>query len=446
MFVNVESGRFKSDFIVDFYSPIDFSREKVYEEVKAFFGEKLFQPRVEELWVGENGELDPNYVHMMENSINYWEKKGDHNAVRRFSKELEGAHNIVKLILASSNKSTPLPIVVNASDPGDFYVDDFGKKKSVTHIWMKNSDKAGGWGYRVFSLPTKHAGIENHWKTLQDLAEIQKTANILGEMFTELTPESLIAFPVILSEMNGALDQLANRLGYESWDDVEERAAHQLELREDHMAAERRERIVENFTARIFLAVKDNRPEYYREALVAAMSDTMSIEAGKSDYIGMSADDISEEIEKNFQVALALQTKAFNKKSYQEVRDLGLGLGDLSSVYFHFLKMRKAFENPLVQEARSTGCGGSGSNYAVEWSLLSYDSSGINVLFAEQRDYVGKFGYDEIDSGSGVEPEGKYTEGTYEPGHCVLCGKDRQKVWSKEKGGCGVCSTCERTH
>lgn len=447
-FVGVEQGRFKSDFVVGFYSKETFSRVLVEQHVRAFFGEKLFQPRVEKVKIRRDGTLDPDYVSMMENSISHWRKKGDDNAVSRFESELNGARNVVKLITASSTDLSPLPVVVNASDPGDFYVDDFGKKKSVTHIWMKTSDQNEGWEYNVYSLPTSHLGLENHWKVLEELADIQTTTAILAKTLNELTPENLIAFPVILNHFNDSLDLLASRLGYKNWTEVEERAAHQLELSEDKEAEKRRERIIDNFTARIFLAVKSGKSEEYQEALVSAMSDTMAIEAGKSDYIGMSADEISVEIEKNFKVALALKSKVFENKNYEEIRRMKLNLGDLSHVYAHYLRMQKAFENPLVQEARSTGCGGSGSNYSLKLGWQRYESRSINTLLAEQRGYVSKFGYDELDSSSssGSEPDGMYTEGTYKPGHCVLCGRHREKVWHKADGGCDCCTTCERTH
>lgn len=439
---------FESDFDLGLYDPNNLS--EVETHVRAFFGEKLMKPRREKLWVGKDGTLDPDYVEMMEKSIKHWNERGDKKAVQRFEKELEGARNAATLIIASGELGEPLPIVVNASDPGDFYMDQEGRKKSVTFVWMKESTNNEGWRYSVYSIPTKHIGLEKHWELLKKLGDIKRTQDILNKMFdeAELSANSLIAFPMIVTNLVLGMDAIADELGYLTWDEIDRIASDQLAMEEDQYAKDRREKIVTEFTARIFYAVKDHKSKDYKAALVAAMSDTMALEAGTRDYLGMNAERIEEEIDKNVRLAIALKYEVFEKKSYAEVKDLGIRLGDLRALHTHHGWMQNAFNtNPLAQEARSTGCGGSGMNYGhhFSWDLtINTRFRGIESLFNDQSsNYPESMTTFDGSSLDGEEPDGRYPEGVYKPGRCLACEKDRKKVWHKSDGGCDCCTTCE---
>lgn len=449
--------RFESDFDLDLYNPdLHGLSDLVETHVRAFFGEKLLMPRVEKLWVGQDGTLDPDYVEMMKRSVDYWRSKGDEQAATRFEKELEGAENAVKLILSSrTGNDEPLPVVINASDPGNFYVDQNGRKKSVTFVWMLSESSNGGWKYNVYSLPTSFIGLDKHWELLKKMADLQSTESVLKRLLndSELTSNELVAFPVILDSLSHTLNEIATELGYASWNEIEEMAENQLAMEEDSYASERREQIVVDFMARIFYAVKDRRPREYQQALVAAMSDTMAVEAGKRDYLKMKAEDVKGEIDKNVRLALALQYKVFEKKDYQEVIDLGIDFGSLSALYVHQGWLRNVFtSNPLAAEARATGCGGSGINYSEQfgWNISGKYDFGVSYanmspLFEQQREFVkSNVSIDTTESSGGDEPEGRYSEGIYKPGHCRACNKDREKVWHKEDGGCDCCTICER--
>ena len=444
--IRLPEEMFKSDFYLRFYDTQKPEFSKIENDVRAFFGEKLFQPRDEKVFIGRDGTLDPNYVEVMQHAIDYWRERGDEKASNRFVKELEGAKNAVKLILQSNERGSRLPIIINASDPGDFYVDEEGNKKSVTFVWTLEAEESGGWRYHVFSLPTAHIGLENHWKLLKDLGDLQLTERILRHILTDLDAGSLIAFPVILDQLNNNLDSIAIKLGYQSWDKVEELSSNQLALEKDGTAQDRRERIVTNFTFRIWHAVKQQKSQKYQEALVAAMSDTMAVEAGKRAYLGMNSEEIDLEIKKNVQLSLAIHHDVFKKNNYQEVRNLGFRFYDLSNIYAHAVWMNREFNsNADARQARSTGCGGSGNDYGLNaWGNIELGNYSRTV-FAEQRNYEGKFGsLNEYGSSSGGEPDGKYSGADYKPGKCVACGKERQKVWHSKDGGCGCCTTCEQ--
>lgn len=442
---------FKSDFDLELYNPLAMDIGEIERHVRAFLAEKLIQPRSEHLWIGKDGALDPNYVAMMQKSVNYWRARGDERAATRFEKELEGAQNIVKLVTTSALQGDPLPIVVNASDPGDFYVDEQGRKKSVTFVWMLDSPGIGGWNYKVISLPTQFIGLEKHWELLEEVGSVQKTRDILQESLSSLTAERLIAYPVLLDELIHSVDEVAKKLGFESWDRVEEIAANQLALESDPYAHERRETMVQEFTNRIVIAVQQNISTEKKEALVNAMSDMFALEAGSRDYLGLSSKKIKLEIEKNVRLSLAEKLKVFDKPP-ASYNSLDFELGDLQDLYAHRAWMIQAFAtNPLAQEARATGCGGSGTNYSQSFGVdrfsFGYESptyAGFNVMQ--------NFGYQslltETDTRGSSSSTGKYTEYyDYYPDHCRgPCHSFKPYVAHPKSSevGCGYfCSDCE---
>lgn len=452
----VEGETFKSDFNLDFYDPNKLSATQIETHVRAFFGEKLLQPRSEELWIGKDGTLDPDYVVMMQKSINYWRARGDEKAAVRFEKELEGAENVVQLILLSASRGEPLPVVINASDPGDFYVDPEGNKKSVTFLWLLNTVEDGGWKYKILSLPTKYLGLEKHWGLLEKLGNVQKTKNILQKTMNGLTANELIAFPVLFDEFEHSLNELAISLGYKSWEDIERIAANQLELEKDPYAKERREGMVSEFTNRIMDMVKSYRSLDEKEAMVNAMSDMFALEAGK-EYLGWSIEKILLEIEKNVRLALADKLNMFDSpKTYSQ--NWSVEFGDLAELYAQRTWMINAFRNnPLAREARATGCGGSGTNFqqslgmdmfSFEYQQSNYAGVELIQSFGYTSTTTSSFEYSSSDSTSSGEnePEGLH-KGVleYKPGTCVHCGKHREKVGhSKSGGGCqGWCTICE---
>jgi hypothetical protein len=447
----VEVKAFKSDFNLDFYDPNNLSTKQVETHVRAFFGEKLLQPRSEELWIGRDGTLDPDYVAMMHKSINYWRVQGDEKAAVRFEKELEGAENIVQLILLSASRGEPLPIVLNASDPGDFYVDSEGNKKSVTFLWMLNEVGDGGWNYKILSLPTKFIGIEKHWELLEKLGNVQKTKNILQIVMKELTANELIAFPVLFNEFEHSLNELATSLGYKSWEDIERIAANQLELEKDPYAKERREKMIDEFTTRILDTVKGYRSQDEKEALVNAMADMFALEAGK-EYLEWRKEKIALEIAKNVRLALADKLKIFDQPQ-EHSQNWSVEFGDIAELYAQRTWMMNAFRNnPLAREARATGCGGSGMSMSDDiFASLNASSfmDNMGITDTGQFDYwtnniAKQFGSSNLKTESST---GKYKEYyDYKPGVCTHCHEHKLYVAypkSTDIPCAGWCSDCE---
>ncbi len=444
---------FKSDFDLGFYSLENLNADTVETHVRSFFGEKLMKPRRERLWVGRDGTLAPDYVEMMERSIKYWQERGDDKAVLRFEKELEGARNAVSLIIATTDKNEPLPIVINASDPGDFYVDKEGRKKSMTFVWIKESTSESGWKYSVYSLPTAYIGIEKHWAMLKKLGDLQRTQEILKNIFNEdeLSANSVIAFPLIVSNLTRGMNEIADELGYASWDEIEQMAANQLELEKDPYARERREGMVDEFTHRILDTVKGYRSQDEKEALVNAMADMFALEAGK-EYLGWSKEKIVVEMEKNIRLALADKLKLFDKPQ-AHYHNWSVELGDLAELYVQRTWMMNAFRNnPLAREARATGCGGSGMSMSND-VLASLNASSfmdkMNITDTTQFDYwtniAGQVGNGEFDTST--SSTGKYTEYyNYEPGTCTNCHEHKPYVAHPKSADiqcAGWCSDCE---
>ena len=449
----VEKTNFKSDFDLDLYDHLSVERNEIERHVKSFFGEKLMKPRLEDIWIGADGTLDPNYVEMMKRSVNYWRARGDEKAANRFEKELEGAQNIVKLVTLSAQDGDPLPVVVNASDPGSFYVDPEGNKKSTTFIWMLDQVEEGGWKYKVFSLPTKFIGLKKHWALLKEVGNLQKTEYILKESLTFLTSEELVAYPVLLDSLIHSVEEIAKKLGFESWDEIEKITDNQLALENDPYAGERRETMVSEFTNKIIEAVKDCKSREYKKALVDAMSDMFALEAGSRDYLGLNAQQVKGEIDKSVRLSLAEKYKVFDKPpGYYQT--FSVELGDLRELYTYRTWMINAFRtNPLAQEARATGCGGSGmsmgNNFISSLNASSFmDKMGItdNSQFNYWTNIAGQLESSEFQTSS--SSTGKYKEYyDYKPGTCKHCHEPKRYVAhpkSSDTQCAGWCSDCEK--
>lgn len=446
-----EKGYFKSDFDLGLYDPLNINRSEIERHVRSFFGEKLMKPRLEKLWIGREGSLDPNYVEMMRKSVAYWRTRGDERAATRFEKELEGAQNIVNLVVLSVQNGEPLPIVMNASDPGDFYVDEEGNKKSVTFVWMLDQAEEDGWQYDVISLPTRFIGLENHWGLLKEIGNLQKTKELLQTSLITLSAENLIAYPVLLDDLVYSVEEIAKRLGFESWDEIERIVADQLALDKDPHARERRETLVDEFTNLIIIAVEQNKSTEYKEALVDAMSDMFALEAGSRDYLGLSSDEIRVEIEKTIRLALAEKLRVFDR-SFGYYRNYRLELGDLRELYVQRTWMINAFRtNPLAQEARATGCGGSGMSFSQGYGMDRFSFGYVGNTYAG-FEMIQNLGYQdtmtEISSFSTHSSTGKYKEYyDYYPDRCRgPCKSDKPYVAHPKSSeiGCGYfCSDCE---
>lgn len=437
---------FSADVILGLY-PSEVAGEVVRRHVGKFLAEKLMSPSEERMWIGRDGSLDPDYLAMMERSVKYWRARDDQKAVKRFEAELLGAENIVELVKYSGRDKVEAPVIISASDPGTFYVDKDGVKKSVTFVSVPYLSNESGWQYRQFALPTKFIGLEEHFAILQKVGDIARSVTLLGHSIGELTSESLIAFPVILDSVAHSLDDLAQLLGYESWDVVEEMAQDQLRLAEDTNAKERREFMVEEFSKRIIAKISlKKRSQLQEEALVNAMSDTFALERGGV-YVGWDTQQIAEEIRKTVKLALVVQEGELgdyvNGPSLSE-REL---YSQLEELVAHRQWLRRQFAtNNLAKEARATGCGGSGISLfgrdilATNWmgyqlGLPIEDWQGSRIQVSNEELATSVL--------TEEEPEGRFENGIYEPGTCVLCGKKRQKVWHKSNGGCGCCTTCE---
>lgn len=443
----VVAEKFQADFNLDFYDP-RVSREKVGREVRAFLGEKLLQPRAEDVWIGKDGTLDPDYIAMMQRSTDYWKGKGDRAAVARFESELTGMRNLAYLVIAHGVNNEPLPVVLTASDPGNFYVGKDGNKKSVTFVGLLDRTEDEGWRYKIFSLPTKFIGLERHKDLLWKIGDIERTRQILGASLEDLTADNLVASPVLLDQLVHSLDELATSLGHESWDKIEEIAADQLALDNDHLAKERRDAMVEEFTRRIVEMVSQDKSGKEKEALVNAMGDTFALEAGR-EYVGWNGEQMVQEINRTVRVALADKLNIFSRSEDFAYLSVQYDLGGMRDLYEHVTWMANVFRtNPLAQEARATGCGGSGVNYSqgLGWDRFSFE---YQQPTEAGFDMMQNFGYQsDVTISTNAESTGKYKDYyDYKPGVCANCHEHKSYVAhpkSPEVKCAGWCSGCEK--
>lgn len=453
------------DFDLSFYDSLTIDESEVERHVESYLGEKLLAPRREHLWIGKDRQLDPNYLQLMNRSIEHARRKGNKSVAERYEKELEGMQGLVDIVVDSGLRGEAMPIVVLASDPGDVYVDQDGRKKSKTFVAMMVNEGEGGWNYIIFDLPTKYIGLNEHWGLLVKLGDIGATEKLLKRAMVELTPNNMISTPVVIPELldklNRSLDLLAIELGFENWNKVEKLAEDQLALEGDELAIPRRKAMVKDFTYRIIAAVKNGATDRAKESLVNAMADMFAMEKG-TEFKGVNEKEILRKIDRTVKVALAENLGIFNTTTYFAYQETLSGMGvsswEVEQLWRHRAWMASVFEtNNLAQEARATGCGGAGINLRGQgidsWFGVNYQNTmdmsyaGVDMMrslgFQEGTTNAAMFVNAAEDIKVSLSGGEQYTLKVEVGKRCVGCGLKSGHAPLVRIGPCELCEHCD---
>lgn len=451
-----ESLECESKFSRDFDSNLFNSNTPLGEikhKVASYMGEKLFMPRAEEVRIGYDGSLDPEYVRVMETSISYWNAQGDMDSAYHFSMELEGMKNLATHVsrrIASDRGDTSRYII--GSDPGETYKTKDGAK---TVIFVGEVDRLENdyISYRQLAIPVELLSLLTLFEKIQKVGDIALTEKISGLALGELTSENLVAYPVAILSI---LNDIAIEFGHSSWEVILERANDQLRLEKDSTAKERREEMIANYSARIYQSLQQSKSSEYINTIDESMRRVFAIEAGARDYLGMDLSRVNAIIESSLRDTAADIRGIFTKNVTQEQiyifeHEYQTTLTDLFE-YRNWM-VNVFLTNPLASRALATGCGGglsiSGIGGENIGDVIGYDSTS-SVSYLMQAD-----GYQETSTGSfGTESSSpEDIEITLDSGEkYVLKIRDG---WSCNGEGCGrvsshatrvrigVCKICE---
>lgn len=424
----------------------DISYEQIVEHLRRYLVEKLMKPARQEMWVGFNGELDPEYEKRMQNAIDYWTERGDVKAVSQFSQELAGMRNMAILVARNKQDSGNFPNVVVASHPGDFYVGKNSFRKVVTNIGVGGEEVAGGYIYSYITVPSHYVSIAPYYDHLQMVSDVNATSETLQQAMGPLSAEALVAFPLLLRNHVRALENLATYLGYESWEAIEALAAQQMLDMEDPVAFSRREAMVTDLARRLWDA-KTGGDEQMLADISDAAGTLFAMEYG-SVYRGKGVDFVRGEVERMLRVVVAQRTKVF------EMQNATVWMAynpDFLELLEYRNRMTRIMQTNLkVQEGMATGCGGANNFLQGGYGQESYDTTTYAGF-----EMMSIFGYQEGTTTSTSTAQlaseivvtlssgETYTLKVKEGEKCLNCGAKSGHTPLCRIGPCGVCENCD---
>ncbi len=219
------------------------------------------------------------YRELTRRAIKHYASNPD--AVERFAAEGVGFDHAQKIVEHFIAIQAPLPPMIIASPPGNVY--DVGDKysKSLTYALIPlGFDNLSRPLYRLIAIPTKEISIVNHWRIENEVANIQRTLEILGLDKAEVTANGLVKLSALM-ELPDALKRLANDLQFESWDAIEQdiRTSSLLEKDNDR-TSQRRKSMLRWSADTIRDLVRDGQPESEFNSLQETLRQVFAAERG----------------------------------------------------------------------------------------------------------------------------------------------------------------------
>lgn len=420
---------------------------EIEHSVESYLGEKLFMPRYQELRIGYDGSLDPEYLDFMTRSVTFWRERGDYRTAYRFEMELQGMKQLAWLVSqqVSHDRSTPARHIIG-SDPGQTYSTEEGGK-SVVFIGEVKRLTPKEIIYGQTAVPLELLTLLSLYEKIEQVADFKKTAELTGVVLSEITAESLVAYAVPLL---GTLNEVAEVFGQGSWEEVVKKAEDQLRLENDPMAKERRAGLVRYYADAIYKALHEGRGKDYLNIVDESMRRVFALEAGAKELLGLGSEHVKKIVERNMLDVKAEQLGIFTKKA---TREQILWFEDHYKVSITEIMQYRGWmttvfrENPLAKRALITGCGG-----GISIDLNNSSWGGIETFaggygYAEPTiagfDVMSDFGYQANTTESEVLQEGDTACYT-----CPVCESEGHKPGGEVKlrGGNLVCQRKPEEH
>lgn len=392
-----EQLRFKRDFDSSLFT-VETPLVEIVHKVSTYMGEKLFMPGYQEIQIGFDGSLDPEYLGLMQKSIDYWRAHGDYETAYRFEMELVGMKRLAVQVSMqiSVDQNSPARHIIG-SDPGTTYGTEEGAK-SVVFVGEVKRVAENGIVYGQYAIPLE---------LLELLSLYEKMTKISAIELTNITAEELVAYAAPLI---GTLSEVAEVFGQGSWDQIVEKAANQLRLEKDKYGVERRQELIRYYSNLIYKALQEGRDREYLNIIDESMRRVFALEAGANELLGLREDRVKEIVEKNiidvkaekmglFTKQLSREQIAWFEENYQVSMSEVMEYRDWMTTVFR--------TNPLARMALVTGCGG-GVNIDLNsnlWGGLESWAGGYGYDMTTEAGFgmMDSFGYQETTTSSSSE-------------------------------------------
>lgn len=409
--------------------------------VSSFLAESLLLPRVERVIVDPSlGFVDKDdgrvYNDVFDRAIRHY--SFNEQLRDRFIAEKKGFDNSKKLIEFMYASTGELPPIVIASPPGEVYqASEKENTKSVTFVAIPEGVIDGRPEYILYTIPTFEIELEAHWSMVEKVSRVTESMIILNYGMENISPESVVAFPSLLEEMDTALEELAESLGFDNWADIEQKGniASRFE-REKSSTDLRRTLLISWFTNLISNHVSEGKNRREFDELDDLMRLVFAGERG-----GLF---LTEDFEDLQQVTRYLESLVEADDSYgqyiSDSRDYEFSSSakytPLASLYWWIMSNDTARDSYL-----GTGCGAGGFDMRNDPGSIAGGFE--NSIFTSNALFSGS-----AEVNSTTVKTGKYTEFyNYEPGECKNCKQHKPYVAhpkSREIQCAGWCSDCEK--
>lgn len=427
-----EQLRFKRDFDSSLFTE-ETPFAEIAHKVSTYMGEKLFMPGYQEIQIGFDGSLDPEYTALMQKSIDYWRAQGDYETVHRFEMELVGMKRLaiqVSMQIERDRNSSARHII--GSDPGSTYGTEEGAK-SVVFVGEVKRLTENGIVYGQYAIPIE---------LLELLSLYEKMTKISVVELTDITAEELVAYAAPLI---GTLNEVADIFGQGNWDQIVEKATNQLRLDKDQYGVERRQELIRYYSNLIHSALHEGRDREYLNIIDESMRRVFALEAGASELLGLRKDRVKEIVERNLidvkAEKMGLFTRQLSREQitwFEEYYQVSL-----SEVMEYRGWMTNVFQtNPLARRALVTGCGG-GVNIDLNsnpWGGIESWAGGYSYDAPTEVGFemMSEFGYQETTTSSSAE---SLEDGDTACYRCPVCESEGHNPGGevKRKGSYLVC-------
>lgn len=414
--------------------------------VSSFLAESLIFPRSEKVIIDPkkgfvNQDDGREYREVFDRAIHYYE---DSPVLReRFVAEKEGFENAQHIIDSVHLVTGLYPPIIIASPPGEVYKAG-DSTKSITFVGIPEDEEGDNPVYTLYTIPTPEVEIGRHWEIICAVSDVQESMSILDYSIKSITPESVVAFPILLTDISKSLDKLAEKLEYDSWQEIEYlgNVSSRFEQEKD-TTDERRLFLVSWFSDRIEKYVSEGRVRASFDKLDEVMRQVFASERGgyflENNFSTLR--DVADFLELLISADLNTENMVGNGKFVSDTRNNDFSASGKDSVlaglYWWIMS------NPSARDSyMGTGCGAGGGG------LENYNSSVLGeVNYAQNTTYTRFMGVGDIDQLTTTNT-GKYTDYyDYKPGECKNCKQHKRYVARPKRSEvqcAGWCSDCEK--
>lgn len=260
------------------------SAEYLEREVKSFWAESLKDPSIGVAYVDEKGDIADDqghsYAAVAGEAVSYWKEHGNNAFAERFAAEEAGIRRAGELVRVGMERHH-LPCFVLSSSPGEVYRKPDGTADSMFYVYLPAGMDDKRAQYEVYTIPVAEKSAIEHWDIHRLIGDLNRTIEVLQDIpfVQSITPEMVVALPVILSNYTEGLKNLSQVLGFQSFEEIQKKSQDLRKRTEDATAPGRTDYLIGRLATLLYEAVEQG-DERKGEIVEETMRRVVADEAG----------------------------------------------------------------------------------------------------------------------------------------------------------------------